>query len=534
MASTAARRFNFRVCSRTIFLTFPRCDFPLEAFVENVKNFFSGKDRQIVRGIASRENHQDGTPHLHLFVYLDKRFDSCRVDIFDQLVTPSKHPNVVTRLAGGQVKTMQYIAKDGMFLTFPPEFNYQAFLEEEATKTNRQKSKQSSITKLVSQAILEGALLPELDDEFPQYVMTHLQSLQRYLDYRNVRSLQTSRAADLLAPFRVRPADGHYNSWNIALVQFLNSSIRMNLPHRPTQMWLKAPPGAGKTSLINFLEDVMQLSIYRWPTDEIWFDGYQDGVFDLIVLDEYNAQKKITQLNPILSGDRVPLSRRGMAPYIKRDILPVIIMSNHTPREAYHKAREASLQALESRLQLVIAEGPIRLVTDVQFDDFLYAQTPVLDPPGSIAPPPEELFTTDGSTSSSTPEDNAQGRRLWVPESPAEILVSQESPEPAELRRERIVANARYEIKRNRSLMSSRVINDSSSDEDGCPARPVGRPSRWHNPHVGKTYPRITSFFEDEAEVSSESETFSSEESSCDYGDDSQSSFSDWLPSQDD
>ena len=103
--------------------------------------------------------------------------------------------------------------------------------------------------------------------------------------------------------FRVKPVDGHSSFCNIQLASWLNSMIfNRSLPHRPTQMWVKTSPGAGKSSLISQLEDEFGVSVYRWPLEEQWFDGYVDGAYDLIVLDEYKAQKKITQLNPIPSG----------------------------------------------------------------------------------------------------------------------------------------------------------------------------------------------------------------------------------------
>ena len=60
--------------------------------------------------------------------------------------------------------------------------------------------------------------------------------------------------------------------------------------------------------MISNLERWFKLRVYWWPKDETWWDGYEDGAYDLIVLDEFKSQKKITDLNPILSGDPIPLS----------------------------------------------------------------------------------------------------------------------------------------------------------------------------------------------------------------------------------
>jgi hypothetical protein len=135
-----------------------------------------------------------------------------------------------------------------------------------------------------------------------------------------------------------------------------------------------------------WLEKEFGLAIYYWPRDEVWMDGYCDGAYDLIVLDEYRAQKKITHLNPILSGDPVPVSRRGQEPVIKRDVLPVIIMSNWSPLEAYHKCTESQLAPLLDRITFVDATSFIRIIscseTCLETDE----EDPPPPPPGCELP----------------------------------------------------------------------------------------------------------------------------------------------------
>jgi len=120
--------------------------------------------------------------------------------------------------------------------------------------------------------------------------------------------------------------------------------------------------------MVMMLEKEFNLSVYYWPKEEIWWDAYADGAYDLIVLDEFHSQKTITQLNPILSGDPTPLSRRCSAPLTKRDNLPVIIMSNYIPEECFSKVAANApnkLQPLLDRVKVIVAEGPIRIVPDV-------------------------------------------------------------------------------------------------------------------------------------------------------------------------
>ena len=339
------------------------------------------------------------------------------------------------------------------------------------------------MAKVVARAIQEGATLQELDQIFPHYVMTHMGPLERYLEFKSRLALQQMRARDHQGLFHVKPADGHYSSSNIQLATWLNSMIfNRSLPHRPTQMWIKTAPGAGKSSLISQLEDDFGVSVYRWPLEEQWFDGYIDGAFDLIVLDEYKAQKKITQLNPILSGDRVPLSRRGLPPYIKRDILPVLILSNFTPREAYHKSLPSALESLESRIKLVVYQPgeKIRLVSDL--------------------PPLEEIPTPippQSTPSLSTPELTPtfyRNRDLIEHEND----IHYDPPNDPVFFTRAYLADAARRIRGASAKRESRAEeSDSSTDE-----APPPRSKKLRRP---RSYPKISRFFEEEAECDEDS-----------------------------
>jgi len=123
--------------------------------------------------------------------------------------------------------------------------------------------------------------------------------------------------------------------------------------------------------MIMMLEKAYDLQVYYWPKEEVWWDAYSDGAYDLIVLDEFHSQKTITQLNPILSGDPTPLSRRCSAPLTKRDNLPVIIMSNYLPEECFSKVAAnapSKLAPLIDRLTIVNVQGPIRMAPVLEDD----------------------------------------------------------------------------------------------------------------------------------------------------------------------
>lgn len=60
------------------FLTYPHCDHTKEELME----FLHGL-RTVDKAVVCREEHSDGTPHLHAFVKFEKTADIKKADYFD-------------------------------------------------------------------------------------------------------------------------------------------------------------------------------------------------------------------------------------------------------------------------------------------------------------------------------------------------------------------------------------------------------------------------------------------------------------------
>jgi len=350
---------KFRLQSKGIFLTFPQCDYPLDSFFDNLKSRFSHINDRI---FCSREQHEDGSWHLHAALLLQKKLDTQNVEYFDNLVEPSKHPNIQSKLKS-QSKTVAYVMKG-------PDDSWKRATHPWKQFLQLSKDKQSTKAQLIMETIEKTDLMDPsqfhscmdlIDQAVPGYLVLHHHQVQDYLNYRRGKALRLGRAAALQITVRVRPALTPLISSNVSIARWLNSAIRIPRPHRSHQMWIKAPPCAGKTTMIQNLEKWFKLNIYWWPKDEVWWDAYEDGAYDLIVLDEFKSQKKITDLNPILSGDPVPLSRRRAAPYVKRDNLPVIILSNFSPEECYCKCSAQQLAPLLDRIEFIEVSNTVRI-----------------------------------------------------------------------------------------------------------------------------------------------------------------------------
>lgn len=75
------------------FFTFPRCEAPKQQLAAALEGWFAAKERSIKWALICQEHHQDGTPHLHAAVVIDKRFKVRNPRAFDALL-PGYHPCV--------------------------------------------------------------------------------------------------------------------------------------------------------------------------------------------------------------------------------------------------------------------------------------------------------------------------------------------------------------------------------------------------------------------------------------------------------
>lgn len=109
---------KFRVNTSKLFLTYPQCTLPKEELWAHLNEYFAKYD--IVNVIVGAEKHEDGTPHLHAFVDLGKKWDckNCRL-----LDVAGFHCNIQS--ARNPAQSMKYVMKDGdTIFNIDPSLNY--------------------------------------------------------------------------------------------------------------------------------------------------------------------------------------------------------------------------------------------------------------------------------------------------------------------------------------------------------------------------------------------------------------------------
>jgi len=142
---------------------------------------------------------------------------------------------------------------------------------------------------------------------------------------------------------------------------WLNLNIKEPRDFRQTQLYIYGPPKMGKSTLIRNLNNY--LSIYYVPRDDGEFcDEYEDGIYDLIVLDEFTNKKTMQWMNQLLDGQTCYLKKKG-GQILKKDNLPVIILSNFSLEQNYPRLNESGMlePRFISRLKIVNVQSFINV-----------------------------------------------------------------------------------------------------------------------------------------------------------------------------
>lgn len=100
----------WRLSTKNIFLTYPRCDLPAQQALDSLVQLLSDYNPHIR---VAREEHDDGGFHLHAFIRLERKLDTRRNNFFD---LGGHHPNIQS--CRNLQATFDYVSKDGEFVDF--------------------------------------------------------------------------------------------------------------------------------------------------------------------------------------------------------------------------------------------------------------------------------------------------------------------------------------------------------------------------------------------------------------------------------
>lgn len=337
---------KFRLNATDLFLTYPHCDMDPAEVERELRRILKWFDKAAI----CRESHANGLPHLHAIVHLSKRCNlhsptsldirDGRGRVFHGNYQPARNAsdclNYVekdrdVRYCGGTMEDVQSVLRAAI-----PQEN------------SRKRKLAEALGELMTGKTL-GDLLRD-----PNYVSLAI------IQQRNLLAAKSILTTEMFLKKSKKwlTASGAPGSASALIAEWLNKNLMKPRPFRSPQLYLYGPTGIGKTSFIAALEPAVR--IYYLPMLEDWYDDYDDGKFDLVVLDEFNSQKTLQFMNQLLDGQVLPLKQKGRQ-VVKRDNLPVVILSNYSPDECYGKTDPSRKATFLSRLHVVFSCENIRV-----------------------------------------------------------------------------------------------------------------------------------------------------------------------------
>lgn len=299
----------FRLNGKSLFLTYPQCDTPKETVLNNIKEKFG---QNLVFAVVSREAHQDQQPHLHAVVSLAARVDYNSPNCLDSLA--NSHGNY--QAARSLRKSVEYVVKDG-------DFTAHGVVVSDYLQAA--KGKKSTKATVMAQKMMDGATLADLVTLDPGFVMMNLQKLRSFqLLVQTLKNAPTKIWMEITPPIFISPQLRKLAIW-------LNENLGKPRRLRQKQLLLSSPPGLGKTSLVEKLLEYFK--VYPHVGGK-WFDGYEDGVHQLIVMDEFVGGVPMTVMNKILDGQVCTIEVKGNSVW-KTHKVPVMILTNKTDYNLY-------------------------------------------------------------------------------------------------------------------------------------------------------------------------------------------------------
>lgn len=324
---------RFQMQAKNIFMTIPRCQVSKELALENILKL----DLSVKGVVICQEKHADGTPHLHVGLFLNDKLRTRNPHFFDSVASKHGSYEPMKSING----TLAYLKKSD-----PTPLNYGEI-------PTGSKALSTSKSTEVAEKIRTGSTLESVANDYPGYFMLNKRKLEDYFSYCAMQRVQSSKLPMSL-PLLYSGVDLDTQR----IIEWLNTNLLQSRPFKASQLYLFGPPNSRKTSLVNMISKYLR--IYPMPTNEDFYDFYSDDGYDIIVMDEFKGNKPIQQLNQWLDGSMITVRFKG-GQKLKVKNLPFIICSNYSVEQSYSNVVGAKIDSLKSRLLEIELFNPIDL-----------------------------------------------------------------------------------------------------------------------------------------------------------------------------
>lgn len=388
---------KFRCNAKKHFVTFNKTETTKEWMAEKIKEKWGN---QIKAMIIARETYKETEGHhIHLGIEWHKKKNIKDANLFDFLFMEGKRSQhaSIEAMHGSMKQTKEYLSKE----------DKDPLVIGELSETGEKKK---GMTTLIAEAIAEGKTDQEINNMNPGFYLMHGKRIKEYR-----RETENWKNKDKKVDWEeLVPIDGMTDQ-ELEVQRWLNENIRKERRHKQAQLMIVGSPNSGKTSLVIALDSLVR--IYWMPTQEQFYDGWGDDDYDLAVFDEWNnVHHQHAWLMKLLEGGPSRMRYKGGSA-LKRNYLPIMILTNYTIAEMYSKKVEE--QALRARIKLVDCTDPLTMETVFLRQEVILtralpqpspstALTPEMEGMGFFLEEDQARRTVDGSTSDRT---TSQARR---------------------------------------------------------------------------------------------------------------------------
>lgn len=327
--------------SQTYLLTFPQWEGEetLEELMEMLKTFVANKGRALLEAIVTIEQHgaeakakghetgEDPGRHIHTCFKMNKSLNIRDPKYFDNLFG-TKHGDIQTCR---DYKACQiYCCKktnEGNWITH--NVDIEAVIDSTRTKKG---VKHETVANFIRK---KERTLEEIDQKYPGYMIQHESKVTSYC------LLQDSFRSNKKQPYYGIDQAKVIMAGNPELVQivgWLNENLTKPRQHRQKQLWIHGPGGLGKSRLQSQI--AQYFNAYNVANEDKWWSG-MDSMKQIILFDEYTGYKTISDMKRLLEGQEFPMPQKyATKPFLKTKNIPIIICSNSSPEQVYHKVKE--------------------------------------------------------------------------------------------------------------------------------------------------------------------------------------------------
>jgi len=328
---SAKKKGEFQVNSKNHFLTYSSCPLEKELVLAKLEEIFA--QHEVRRISVARENHQDGTLHIHALVCLAGVYRTTDVRYAD---VSGYHPNRrrIYDLKGAAA----YVEKDGDFIV------------KGACQNMFEKKPKTSASNLVASLLEKGESLLSVNKAAPGFLLLNYQKVKQYQNWICCAAKDWSPS---ILPDPVMNASGN----QCQILRWIALNCMTSRTFRQNQLYIWGPPKMGKTSMCQTLS--LTFKSYFPCLAEKYFDGFDD-TYELLVFDEFCGGVQLSLLKQILDGQVCILPQRFQS-FLKTKNIPVIICSNHSPEEVYRKVSGLLLESFITRLLVVYVDEFINI-----------------------------------------------------------------------------------------------------------------------------------------------------------------------------